>query len=233
MNRRQILIIAVLILVPTLILFLVSYFVQPVLPPPWNNALILLGIVVGAVLTGLAAFKDILELVDRLTGRSPSQPSIDPPSVTTNVQQTGRDSFGTVQAQQAIVTQTFNFPSAPLPPGSPAPPPLQRPARATHFTGREAELAQLLDDLQPGRVVTLTGPGGIGKSALAAEAGRQQGKKKRGKGEEFDSDLLDLRINEFPFKLPLVYDRGNLLIGSYPRGLSSYGYDGVAHKRQG
>lgn len=48
--------------------------------------------------------------------------------------------------------------------------PLQRPARAEHFTDRERELAKLLDDLQPGGVVTLTGPGGIGKTALAAEA---------------------------------------------------------------
>ena len=52
----------------------------------------------------------------------------------------------------------------------PAPIPLQRPARAEHFTDRKPELAQLLADLQPGRVVTLCGPGGIGKSALAAEA---------------------------------------------------------------
>ncbi|MDX1524058.1 MAG: tetratricopeptide repeat protein, partial [Anaerolineae bacterium] len=48
--------------------------------------------------------------------------------------------------------------------------PLQRPPRAEHFVAREKELAQLLTDLQPGRVVTLCGPGGIGKSALAAEA---------------------------------------------------------------
>ncbi len=48
--------------------------------------------------------------------------------------------------------------------------PLQRPARADHFTDRRAELDRLLADLQPGRVVTLCGPGGIGKSALAAEA---------------------------------------------------------------
>ena len=193
MNRRQLLIIAVLILVPTLILFLVSYFLQPVLPPPWNNLLILLGIVVGAILAALSAFNDIFQLVDRLTGRSPSQPSIDPPSVTTNVQQTGRDSYGPIQAQHATISQTFNLsPSSPLP-SSPAPLPLERPARATHFTGREDELAQLLDELQPDRVVTLTGPGGIGKSALAAGE-RQQGKQKRGKGEEVDSDLQDLRI---------------------------------------
>jgi len=48
--------------------------------------------------------------------------------------------------------------------------PWQRPPRAEHFTGRETELAQLLAELQPGRVATLCGPGGIGKSALAAEA---------------------------------------------------------------
>ena len=42
--------------------------------------------------------------------------------------------------------------------------------RAEHFVGREEELAKLVEDLQPGRVVTLCGPGGIGKTALAAEA---------------------------------------------------------------
>jgi tetratricopeptide (TPR) repeat protein len=53
---------------------------------------------------------------------------------------------------------------------TPPPLPLQRPPRAQHFTNREKELAQLLADLQPGKVVTLCGPGGIGKTALAAEA---------------------------------------------------------------
>jgi len=48
--------------------------------------------------------------------------------------------------------------------------PFQIPARAEHFTDRAEALAQLLTDLQPGRVVTLCGPGGIGKSALAAQA---------------------------------------------------------------
>lgn len=49
-------------------------------------------------------------------------------------------------------------------------PPLQLPPRATHFTGRQEELFKLLDSLHPGRIVTLVGPGGIGKTALAAEA---------------------------------------------------------------
>ena len=48
--------------------------------------------------------------------------------------------------------------------------PLQRPPKAEHFTGRDTELKELLDALQPGRAVTLCGPGGMGKTALAAQA---------------------------------------------------------------
>lgn len=48
--------------------------------------------------------------------------------------------------------------------------PLQRPPQVDHFTGREDELTSLLNALQPGRVVTLWGPGGIGKTALASMA---------------------------------------------------------------
>ena len=48
--------------------------------------------------------------------------------------------------------------------------PLQLPSRAEHFTGREDDLARLSANLQPGRTETIVGPGGMGKSALAAEA---------------------------------------------------------------
>jgi hypothetical protein len=46
---------------------------------------------------------------------------------------------------------------------------LQRPLRAEHFTDREEEQSWLLDTLKPGRIVTLCGPGGMGKTALIAE----------------------------------------------------------------
>jgi tetratricopeptide (TPR) repeat protein len=46
--------------------------------------------------------------------------------------------------------------------------PQERPPTASHFTGREAELAELREALVPGRIVTLTGIGGMGKTSLAA-----------------------------------------------------------------
>jgi tetratricopeptide (TPR) repeat protein len=48
--------------------------------------------------------------------------------------------------------------------------PLQRPPRSEYFIGRERDLTTLLNSLDVGRVVTLVGPGGIGKTALAIEA---------------------------------------------------------------
>jgi tetratricopeptide (TPR) repeat protein len=46
--------------------------------------------------------------------------------------------------------------------------PLQRPKQAEYLVGREELLNDVLGALRPGRVVTLCGPGGIGKTALAS-----------------------------------------------------------------
>jgi predicted ATPase/DNA-binding SARP family transcriptional activator len=49
------------------------------------------------------------------------------------------------------------------------------PAPLTRFLGRELELASVVRDLAGHRLVTLVGPGGIGKTRLALEAARQVG----------------------------------------------------------
>ena len=46
------------------------------------------------------------------------------------------------------------------------------PDRLTSFVGRDQELADLVELAQDARLVTLTGPGGIGKTSLAIEAAR-------------------------------------------------------------
>jgi predicted ATPase len=58
---------------------------------------------------------------------------------------------------------------------SQAPPPLRLPVYATPFSGRSAELAQIVALLSGSdcRLLTLTGPGGMGKTRLAIEAARR------------------------------------------------------------
>src|SRR5450755_2514174 len=63
-------------------------------------------------------------------------------------------------------------------PASPAPVPVAGPprsagnlsARLSRFVGRDAELTQLREAVRSSRLVTLTGPGGAGKTRLAVEA---------------------------------------------------------------
>jgi predicted ATPase/class 3 adenylate cyclase len=49
------------------------------------------------------------------------------------------------------------------------------PSRLTSFIAREAELAAITDLLGTARIVTVTGPGGIGKTSLAVEVARNVG----------------------------------------------------------
>ena len=46
------------------------------------------------------------------------------------------------------------------------------PTRLTTFLGRDAELVELGGLIQEARLVTLTGPGGIGKTSLGTELAR-------------------------------------------------------------
>src|ERR1700681_2155429 len=50
------------------------------------------------------------------------------------------------------------------------------PAEATSFIGRRRELAELRSRLVAGRLVSLVGPGGVGKSGLAVRAAANFGR---------------------------------------------------------
>ncbi len=69
--NRPLLHLALIIIIPSALLFSISWFVPSLLPQPWRNALFLLGVVVPAVLAALSAFNDGLQLLDRLFDRTP------------------------------------------------------------------------------------------------------------------------------------------------------------------
>ncbi len=51
--------------------------------------------------------------------------------------------------------------------------PVRIPERIASFVGREAELVEVATQLREHRLVVITGPGGVGKTALATEVGRR------------------------------------------------------------
>ncbi len=53
------------------------------------------------------------------------------------------------------------------------------PARLTSFLGREADVQRVGELLQTARLVTVTGPGGVGKTSLALESARAAGERFR------------------------------------------------------
>ena len=55
----------------------------------------------------------------------------------------------------------------------PPEPPSNLPRRLTSFVGRSRELQEVIDLVEASRLVTLTGPGGIGKTRLAVEAAQR------------------------------------------------------------
>jgi tetratricopeptide (TPR) repeat protein len=76
--------------------------------------------------------------------------------------------------------------------------PFQLPPRPEYFTDREIELEDLIKSIKPGHVVTLSGPAGIGKSALAAEAFWRMTQNGNFPQEEFPDGFLRHDFYEVP-----------------------------------
>lgn len=70
-----------------------------------------------------------------------------------------------VELQQAILTQDASL-------AAPTAAPHNLPAPVTELVGRDGEIAEVRALLGTSRLVTLTGPGGVGKTRLAVEAAR-------------------------------------------------------------
>jgi predicted ATPase/DNA-binding CsgD family transcriptional regulator len=77
-----------------------------------------------------------------------------------------------VRARELGLVETPAPPAAPaaIPAATPTELKHNLPVQVTHFFGREAEIASLIDSLADHRLVTLTGSGGVGKSRLSLQA---------------------------------------------------------------
>ncbi|MER7625006.1 BTAD domain-containing putative transcriptional regulator [Streptomyces sp. NPDC126503] len=107
-------------------------------------------------------------------------PAFGPARAVAPVDATTADTQAPTPAEAPVRTAPAAEPtSAPVAPAAPAVPQAPHPAtgnirpRLTSFVGREPDLAALREDLARSRLVTLTGPGGSGKTRLAEEAARR------------------------------------------------------------
>ncbi|MFI2734134.1 ATP-binding protein [Streptomyces sp. NPDC018711] len=98
-----------------------------------------------------------------LTGAPPTPPASTRPPRTTPGTASGTDPAPSRTDRPATPPPAHERPAPSEPPGNIRP-------RLTSFVGREPELAALQADLTRSRLVTLTGPGGSGKTRLAEEA---------------------------------------------------------------
>jgi hypothetical protein len=109
----------------------------------------------------LQVYHDTREVLDDELGLDPS------PALTHRYEELLRQEDRPPTPSPAPATVPHATPASPVQLAASAPP-----APLTSFVGREDELPRVLDLLRDARLVTLTGPGGVGKTRLAVEAAR-------------------------------------------------------------
>ena len=116
------------------------------------------------------ALRAYTEVRDRLVGEL----GIDPGPALRELQARilAQDPSLTPASAPASTTASATASPAPVPAAAPPTPAGNLRARLSRFVGRDAELTQLRATVRSSRLVTLTGPGGAGKTRLAVEAAR-------------------------------------------------------------
>ncbi len=116
-------------------------------------------------------------LADELgTGPSPALAALHLSILRAGDQPAAPDGRGPAAASPAGVSSSITVPGARAGasrPG-PAPPATNLRAELTSFVGRDTEIAEVRQLVGAHRLITLTGPGGAGKTRLAVEAGRAE-----------------------------------------------------------
>ncbi|HZT41337.1 MAG TPA: tetratricopeptide repeat protein [Chthonomonadaceae bacterium] len=131
----------------------------------------------GRPAAALQQYEEMERLLDEKLGMAPSAATRDlVKELQASVPHAPREGRRTLPEEKPAGLESFPSVSAPIPRVPETP---RLPLQFTRFFGREEESARLLSLLQPGdptgRLLTLTGPGGAGKTRLAIEiAGKLQ-----------------------------------------------------------
>ncbi len=155
----------------TILIWVISQFVQPILPSSLNNAGILLFAALLSVVGFFAGFKDTIELFQLFT-----QPNKDEQEPETPRETVIHQSGTTISRAENVIFHTIPDKNTDNPDSTIKNPPIHNLPQPDYgkFIGREKELAQVMSILRPypdsqHSIVTIDGIGGIGKSTLALE----------------------------------------------------------------
>ncbi|MBK8432485.1 MAG: NACHT domain-containing protein [Chloroflexi bacterium] len=104
MNKRTLLIVAGLILLLTAVALAVNWFLQPILPSPWDNIALIVFVTIGLVVAFLDNLTAVITFIHNWL-YPPPQPPPSGPTIWNNIKTEGGDSIGRdkITAEQVII----------------------------------------------------------------------------------------------------------------------------------